>query len=52
MWVSDGQYMSDCDAKLIWFDDCDDFSRLTYDEGTTILDNPTLKELVEYFKNN
>ena len=52
MWVSDTQYMNDDNALMICFDDCDDFGRLTYDEGTTILDNPTLHELAEYLKTN
>lgn len=42
--------MEDDNALQIWFEDCDDFSRLTYDEGTTILQSHTLRELAEYLR--
>ncbi|MCR1812108.1 hypothetical protein [Sulfurospirillum sp. hDNRA2] len=49
MWVYNGKFFDDENSLIIWFDDYFyDVTRLTYDEGTTILENPTDEELAEY----
>lgn len=50
MWVYNGKFFEDESSLLIWFDGTGEVTRLTYDEGTTILSEPTEEQLAEYFK--
>lgn len=52
MWVYHGDFFSDENSLIICFDCSGYVTRLTYDEGTTILDDPTEEELANYIKSH
>lgn len=52
MWVYRGKFFDDEHSLIICFDEVGEVTRLTYDEGTTILDDPTEQELADYINNH
>lgn len=48
LWVYEGKFQEDDDSLRIHFDDIGYVTRLTYDEDTTILDEPTEQEMADY----
>lgn len=48
LWVYNGKFQEDDDSLRIHFDQLGYVTRLTYDEDTTILDDPTEQEMAEY----
>lgn len=50
MWVYEGKFLDDDNSLKIHFDDTGYITRLTYDEDSTILEDPSEEQLTEYFK--
>ncbi len=50
MWVYEGKFLDDDNSLKIHFDETGYVTRLTYDEDSTIIEDPTEEQLVEYFK--
>jgi hypothetical protein len=48
LWVYEGKFQDDDNSLKIHFDDIGYVTRLTYDEDTTILNDPSEQEMVDY----
>ena len=52
MWVYEGKFQDDNNSLKIHFDDIGYVTRLTHDEDSTILDDPTEQEMADYLNNH